>query len=112
MAAAATAAGSTASREVVCGEAGRWLEQQTMGTLCSVVTSLPDYSELITDPPLRAGASAEEQVAHYAAWVSSTVASVVGRLQPSAVALFYQTDVRPHHCFCVYQGIYEFPIQK
>lgn len=70
-------------RTVHCGDAIEWLRAQPVLQGCSVVTSLPDASEL-------------PGVSHDAwrAWFSQAAALVLDRTPDDGVALFYQTDVK------------------
>lgn len=76
---------TSAKRTVVCGDAVAWLEQRE--TLPSVVTSLPDVSELAGPPLFISGA------AQYRAWFRETVRSIVSKLSAGNVAVFYQVSL-------------------
>ena len=73
-----------ALRTVVCADAVAWLEQRE--SLPSVVTSLPDVSEL-QGPPLFITSAAQ-----YKSWFRKTVSTIVSKLSPGSVAVFAQTD--------------------
>ena len=73
-----------ALRTVVCCDAVAWLEQRE--SLPSVVTSLPDVSEL-QGPPLFISSAAQ-----YKSWFRKTVAQIVSKLSAGSVAVFAQTD--------------------
>jgi hypothetical protein len=75
---------TSASRTVVCGDAVAWLEQRE--TLPSVVTSLPDVSELQGPPLFISGA------AQYKAWFRKTVKTIVSKLSAGSVVVFYQVS--------------------
>ncbi|MBF5044788.1 site-specific DNA-methyltransferase [Aggregicoccus sp. 17bor-14] len=71
-------------RTVHCTDALAWLEAQ--GTLagCSVVTSLPDVSEL-------SGMALPD----WKRWFVGAARLVLARVPEDGVALFYQTDIKP-----------------
>jgi hypothetical protein len=72
-------------RTVHCGDGVAWLEENELLPTDAVVTSLPDSSEV---PALGFGG--------WRRWFVDTAALVCGRLPDDAVAVFYQTDVKPH----------------
>lgn len=76
-------------RTVFCKDAATWLAEQQ--SLPSVITSLPDITELGGS----AGPAAEAEGA-YGAWFQSTVSAIVGKLRAGSVACFYQTDTLAH----------------
>ncbi len=71
------------SREVHCADALRWLAERPVLAGCSVVTSLPDASEL---PGVSQAAWRD--------WFLGAAALVLSRTPPEGAALFYQTDVK------------------
>ncbi|GAC1340658.1 MAG: hypothetical protein NVSMB23_11250 [Myxococcales bacterium] len=71
------------SRVVHCADALPWLAVQPVLAGCSVVTSLPDASEL-------PGVSFEA----WRAWFTEAAALVFARTPPDGAAIFYQTDVK------------------
>lgn len=71
------------SRVVHCADALVWLESQPVLAGCSVVTSLPDVSEL-------AGHSLES----WRAWFIDAAALVMRKTPDDGVAIFYQTDIK------------------
>lgn len=72
------------TRAVVEGDALDWLAARESLGGASVVTSLPDSSELSLDR--RA----------WERWFEDAAALVLAKTAPAAVAIFYQTDVRDH----------------
>lgn len=70
-------------REVHCTDGVAWLEAQRFGPEVAVVTSLPDSSEV---PALG--------FEGWRRWFSDTAALICRQLDPSGVAVFYQTDVK------------------
>lgn len=79
-------------RHVVCKDACKWIAEQQ--SLPSVVTSLPDITEL--DGSARDG---REDDGAFGAWFSGTVGAIVGKLRKNSVALFYQTDTLAHSSY-------------
>lgn len=79
-------------RRVLCKDAVTWLEEQP--SLPSVVTSLPDITELAGS-----AASGRGDDAAYGEWFSATVRLVVSKLRRGSVALFYQTDTLAHSSY-------------
>jgi DNA methylase len=71
------------TRVVHCADALRWLSDRPVLAGCSVVTSLPDASEL-------PGVS----FAAWRGWFADAAALVLSRTPPDGAALFYQTDVK------------------
>jgi hypothetical protein len=69
---------------VHCTDAVAWLQTQGVLTGCSIVTSLPDVSEL-------SGLSLPE----WKRWFVDAARLVLSRLPEDGVALFYQTDIKP-----------------
>lgn len=69
------------TREVYCQDALAWLEAQTF-IPGSVVTSLPDVSEVPMSVP------------EWKAWFSKIVTLILHKLLPQECAIFYQTDVK------------------
>ena len=70
-------------RVVHCGDAIAWLREQPVLSGCSIVTSLPDATEL-------PGVSHDE----WRDWFGEAAALVLSRTPPEGVAVFYQTDVK------------------
>lgn len=66
-----------------CADALGWLGERPVLAGCSVLTSLPDATEL-------PGVS----FAQWQGWFSSAAALVLARTPPEGAALFYQTDVK------------------
>lgn len=71
-------------RTVHCTDAVAWLQQQPVLAGCSIVTSLPDVSEL-------SGLSLPD----WKRWFVQAARLVLSRLPEDGVALFYQTDIKP-----------------
>ncbi len=71
------------TRVVHTGDALAWLAAQTVLEGASVVTSLPDASELPSLPH-----------AEWEAWFVDAAALVLSRVPPTGLAIFYQTDVK------------------
>ncbi|MEW5855199.1 MAG: DNA methyltransferase [Myxococcota bacterium] len=69
-------------RTVHCQDALAWLQEPTALKGASVVTSLPDVSELGLD------------LSTWKKWFTDTAALILERTPPDAVAIFYQTDVK------------------
>ena len=102
----ATSLAASTERTVVVAETGAWLAQQS--SLPSVVTSLPDITELTLPGGVEKGA------APYCAWFRGTVATITSKLRPGCVALFYQTSTQLHgelidKAFLVAQGVSDVP---
>lgn len=70
-------------RTVHCAEALEWLGQQGVLAGCSLITSLPDVSEL-------GGPS----LAEWRAWFVQAARRVMASCPEEGVAIFYQTDVK------------------
>src|SRR5512132_1349603 len=70
-------------REVHCEYALGWMERARVLRGCSLITSLPDASEL---PEL----SLEE----WKRWFAASARRVVASCPPEGVAIFYQTDIK------------------
>ena len=77
-------AASGPRRTVHCTDALGWLRDQGVLTGCSVVTSLPDVSELGGMP-----------LPDWKRWFVDSARLVLSRLPEDGVALFYQTDIKP-----------------
>ncbi len=71
-------------RTVHCTDALGWLQAQDVLTGCSIVTSLPDVSELGGMP-----------LPVWRRWFVDAARLVLSRLPEDGVALFYQTDIKP-----------------
>jgi hypothetical protein len=71
-------------RTVHCTDAVAWLQAQEVLAGCSIVTSLPDVSEL--------GGMA---LPDWKRWFVDSARLVLSRLPEDGVALFYQTDIKP-----------------
>lgn len=72
-----------ATRQVHHGDGVEWLRRARLGPEHALVTSLPDVSEL---PALA--------LADWRAWFLDAAALACSRVDPGAVAIFYQTDVK------------------
>ena len=70
------------TREVICGDALEWLRAREVLGGCSVITSLPDVSELGLDLPAWEG------------WFTEAARMIVARLPAAGLALFLQSDIR------------------
>lgn len=70
-------------RRIVCGDAFEWLAENPASAGTSIVTSLPDASEL---PKLSFDA--------WRAWFVETARTLIRWLPTDGVAIFYQTDLR------------------
>jgi hypothetical protein len=70
-------------RRIVCGDAFEWLANNPASAGTSIVTSLPDASEL---PKLSFDA--------WRAWFLDAARTLIRWLPPDGVAIFYQSDVR------------------
>lgn len=79
----ASASALPPKREVIQGEAWAWLEANEAPEHASVVTSLPDLSEV-----------APFELDGWRAWFVDTVRRIVRWLPNDGVAIFYQSDVR------------------
>jgi hypothetical protein len=73
---------TTAQREVFHADALAWLPERAPLLGCSIVTSLPDHSEL---PKLSFSA--------WQAWFGRAAAAVLAALPPDGLASFFQSDV-------------------
>lgn len=73
----------TPTRTVHCTDALAWLKDQPVLSGCSVVTSLPDVSEVALPLP------------RWRSWFVEAAALVLSRVPDDGVALFYQTDIKP-----------------
>jgi hypothetical protein len=71
------------ARVVHCGDGLAWLRDNPLPPECSIITSLPDSSEL-------SSLSFEQ----WRAWFSDTSALICRSLAPGAAAIFFQTDVK------------------
>ena len=71
------------TREVHHGDGVAWLHAAELSERHAVVTSLPDVSEV-----------SAMDLAQWQSWFSATVRLVCERIAPSAVAIFYQTDIK------------------
>lgn len=72
-----------ASRTVHCTDAIAWLESQPVLEGCSMVTSMPDYSEF---PSM--------SLAEWEAWFVRAASLVLSRCPDDGVAIFFQTDIK------------------
>lgn len=70
-------------REVFCEDALGWLEQRGILDGCSLVASLPDYSEF----PLLT-------LAQWQDWFVAASARVMKSCPPEGVSIFFQSDIR------------------
>ncbi|MBX7080632.1 MAG: site-specific DNA-methyltransferase [Nannocystaceae bacterium] len=70
------------TREVVHGDGIAWLQAAQLGPEVALVTSLPDHSEL------------EGPFAAWRTWFVDTAALCCAAIAPTAVAIFYQSDVK------------------
>lgn len=75
------------TRSVVRAEALEWLAQNAADPRASVVTSLPDVSEI-------EGGSGEEDLDAWRAWFSGAARAVIRWVPEAGVAVFYQSDIR------------------
>ncbi len=73
------------SRIVVQAEALAWLDSNPADAEASVLTSLPDVSEL-----------AGVDLGTWRAWFIAAVRRIVRWVPPNGVAIFYQSDIRHH----------------
>lgn len=73
----------SASRTVHTGDAIAWLREQPVLAGCSIITSLPDVSEL---PGLSLDA--------WRSWFRDAAALCLSRVPDDGVAIFYQTDIK------------------
>lgn len=71
-------------RTVHCEDALTWLEAQPVLTGCSMITSLPDVSEL-----------PELSLDDWKRWFVGAAERVMSRCPDDGVAIFYQTDIKP-----------------
>lgn len=69
-------------RTVHCEDAVAWLERQPVWEGCSVITSLPDVSEV------------GMELAEWRGWFVDRAARILSRCPPDGVAIFYQTDIK------------------
>lgn len=77
--------GEGVSRTVHCTESLAWLlECSALPEGCDVITSLPDVIEV--QPKMNS--------AEYETWFINVVATILSKLSPEHVAIFYQTDGR------------------
>lgn len=71
------------TRTIHCEDALAWLHAQPVLTGCSIITSLPDVSELdAMDLPT------------WKRWFQDAAALVLSKTPPDGVAVFYQTDIK------------------
>lgn len=73
---------SSPSRTVHCAEALGWLREQPLLAGCSLITSLPDSSEVGMSPERWRG------------WFQEAAQAVLSRTPDDGVAIFFQTDVK------------------
>jgi len=73
----------TPSRIVHKADARRWLEENPAPRHSSVITSLPDYSEL-----------RELGFEGWCTWFVEAVCQLIGWVPPDGLAVFYQSDIR------------------
>jgi hypothetical protein len=73
---------SSSSRAIVHGDGLRWMREQPAPAHASIVTSLPDVSEL-----------SELSFAEWRAWFVDSARAVLRWLPPAGLAIFYQSDV-------------------
>src|SRR5688500_4955697 len=71
------------AREVITADAIGWLRERPVLEGCSVVTSLPDVSEL-----------SGMTLARWRDWFVDAAALVISRVPDDGVAIFYQSDIR------------------
>lgn len=71
------------AREVHCEEALRWLARRGVLEGCSLVTSLPDVSELGGMP-----------LAEWKRWFSNAACAVLAACPDDGVAIFFQSDIK------------------
>jgi hypothetical protein len=81
-----TTAASGPRREVTCTEAVAWLESQTQ-LAGSVITSVPDVSEM--------SEASVRPVDKWQPWFINACRLIMEKTPPDAVAIFYQTDIKP-----------------
>ncbi len=74
----------TPTREVFCNDALRWLDARGTLTGCSVITSLPDVSEL----PHLGGLEG------WRSWFVDAARRVLRAVPDDGVAIFYQSDIK------------------
>jgi hypothetical protein len=75
----------TRTQCIVQADALEWLRSFAAPADCSIVTSLPDVSEL-----------PELDLADWRAWFLDTAAALIRWLPESGSAIFYQSDIRQH----------------
>lgn len=73
----------TELRTVHCTDAIQWLNDSPRLTNCSIVTSLPDYSEF-----------PQYSIDQWKSWFIDTAALVMSRCPDEGVSIFYQTDLK------------------
>ncbi|KAF2072916.1 hypothetical protein CYY_005773 [Polysphondylium violaceum] len=71
------------SRDVFCMDAVEWVKQNEIGQDASIITSLPDITEI-------SNFTLEE----YKLWFRETVQLICSKLTDTNVAIFYQTDIK------------------
>ena len=102
-----------AARHVVCADAVEWIRKLGDVSLsqslripdafdmarCSIVVSMPDFSETPFSEGLKAAAAERASVeaaalAAYKGWFLDTACNIFHALRPGQFALFYQSDIR------------------
>ncbi len=71
------------SRVIVCGDGVKWLRDTKFAADWSVVTSLPDTSEI-----------ASLSFGEWKKWFVETAGLICSRVDASSVAVFFQTDIK------------------
>jgi hypothetical protein len=71
------------TRTIHCTDALPWLEAQPILQGCSLITSLPDVSEVAMPLP------------EWKRWFIAAAGRVFARVPDDGVAIFYQTDIKP-----------------
>jgi hypothetical protein len=78
-----TVTAKSVTRTVECGDALVWLDSQSVLTDCSIITSLPDFSEF---PSLT--------IAEWKKWFVQASALVLSKCPDDGVTIFYQSDIK------------------
>lgn len=80
------------AREVIRAEARAWLDAHAAPARASVVTSMPDLSEMRTE---EAGfAEVQLGLARWRAWFEDTARRIIRWVPEGGVSIFFQSDIR------------------
>lgn len=78
---------SAPTRQIVCGDAFAWLEANPAPPHSSVITSLPDVSEVVIEGRLL-------ELSRWRAWFLDTAQRILRWVPEDGMAIFFQSDIR------------------